>query len=438
MNINKQAWFKQAIEKERWKEPGWVVKLFCVTELENVNDIIVNAEKPIPGFELFINIDNKSYCYWDSDSSEFIPIDGSDVTEPLFTVSEKITLNPGDLPNVHEVTQTTFGNVIVNLYACVYPFGSKLPFFTGKLSGEEIEAMVIQRASKDPSKPQEGEILPEEIDRYKKSVSALAAFSPICCPTASRGTLTVNKQVLARRDELLKKHADEIDDPAVVAGIEKELLDLDMKLNADDPAYQGFFGPASKLRKVGRKRQKILYGVEGGIDGRLRTIKTSLSEGMDYTQIPLTADTITAASQSRGSLTAQGGELVKYNLRMFQNSSIVEDDCGTKNYLAVEVTGDNGWLENRRMFVGDKTVTITKADLKGLIGKVIKLRSPGYCIAKDRNFCKACVDVNLAMRPDGIAVAASAGASRIMMDAMKAMHGRQNDNFEFKLIEHLS
>lgn len=438
MNINKQAWFKKAISKERWKEPGWVVKLFCVTELECVNDLIISNDKPIPAYELFVNIDNKSYCFWDDEAQEFTPIDGSDVTEPLFKVSEKITLNPGDLPNVHEITQTTFGNVIVNLYCCVYPFGDKLPFFTGKLSGGEIEAMVIQRAAKNSSKPQEGEILPEEIDRFKKSVSAMAAFSPICCPTASRGTLTVAKEVLERRDQLLKKHAHEIDDPAVVAAIEKELLDLDKKMNAGDPAYEGFFGPASKLRNVGRKRQKIIYGVEGGIDGRLRTIKSSLSEGMDYELIPLTADTITAASQSRGSLTAQGGELVKYNLRMFQNSSIIEDDCGTKGYLPILVNDDNGWLENRRMFVGDKTHTITKADLKTLVGKEIKLRSPGYCLTKDRNFCKACVDVNLAMRPDGVAVAASAGASKIMMDAMKAMHGRQNDSFEMILTDHLS
>ena len=438
MNINRQAWFKQAIKKERWKEPGWVTRLFCVTDLENVNDIVIDTTKPIPAYELFVSLDNKSYCFWDDESQEFIPIDGSDVTEPLFKVSDKITLNPGDLPNVTEVTQTTFGNVIINLYCCVYPFGSKLPFFTGKLSGEEIEAMVIQRAAKGSGKPQEGEILPEEIDRYKKSVSALAAFSPICCPTASRGTLTVSKDVIAKRDELLKKHEHEIDDPAVVAMIEKELLDLDKKMNAGDPAYEGFFGPVSKLRNVGRKRQKIIYGVEGGIDGRLRTIKSSLSEGMDYKLIPLTADTITAASQSRGSLTAQGGELVKYNLRMFQNSSIVEDDCGTKGYLPIRVNEDNGWLENRNMFVGEKTVTITKGDLKGLIGKDIKLRSPGYCLTKDRNFCKSCVDVNLAMRPDGVAVAASAGASKIMMDAMKAMHGRQNDSFEFNLIDHLS
>ena len=90
------------------------------------------------------------------------------------------------------------------------------------------------------------------------------------------------------------------------------------------------------------------------------------------------------------------------------------------------------------MFVGDKTVTINKADLKGLTGKDIKLRSPGYCLTKDRNFCKSCVDVNLALRRDGVAVAASAGASKIMMDAMKAIHGRQNDSFEFNLLDHLS
>lgn len=124
---------------------------------------------------------------------------------------------------------------------------------------------------------------------------------------------------------------------------------------------------------------------------------------------------------------------------MFQNSLIKEEDCGTKGYLEILVDAtDYKWLENRRMFVNGKTVTITKAILKDLIGKTIQLRSPGYCLSKDRNFCKACVDSNLAERPDGIAVATSAGTSRIMMDAMKAMHGRQNEAFDLDFSQHIS
>lgn len=437
MNINLQAWFKQAIKAERWKEPGWILKCFCVTDLEHVNEVTVSLDNPPQPFDLFVNIDGKSYCYWDTDGNEFTPIDGSDTTQPLLDYKGKITLNPGDLPNVHEITNTTYGNVVVNLYACVYAFGAKVPFFTGKLKGDEIEDYIVSKAVKDPGNPKPEEILPQEIDQYKKAVSSLAVFSVICCATGSRDTFTVNKEVLAKRDELLKKHEHELDNPTVVVDIEKQLLDLDKSLMGEDS--ENFFGPSSKLRNVGRKRQEIMYGLEGGLDGSNNVLKKSLCEGIDFEQTPLMADTITAASQSRGLLTAQGGELVKYNLRMFQNAMIVSEDCGTKGYLAINVPkGNSGWLENRYMFQGSQTVLITAELAKKLEGQDIKLRSPGYCLEKDRNFCKKCVDANLAERKDGVAIAAAAGTNVIMQDAMKAMHGRQLANFDFDIAEHIS
>lgn len=437
MNINLQAWFKQAIKAERWKEPGWILQCFCVSELEHVNEITVSLENPPQPFDLFVNIDGKSYCYWDKDGTEFIPIDGSDTTQPLLDYKGKITLNPGDLPNVSEVVNTTYGNVIVNLYACVYAFGGKVPFFTGKLKGDEIESYIVSKAVKDPKHPKPEEILPEEIDQYKKAVSALGVFSVICCATGSRDTFTVRKEVLEKRDELLKKHAKDLDNAAVVIDIEKQLLDMDKKFMGEEA--ENFFGPSAKLRNVGRKRQEIMYGLEGGLDGSNNVLKKSLCEGIDFEQTPLMADTITSASQSRGLLTAQGGELVKYNLRMFQNALISADDCGTKNYLPITVPkGNSGWLENRYLFQGAQTVLITPELAVKLEGQEIKLRSPGFCLDKDRNFCKKCVDANLAERPDGIAIAAAAGTNVIMQDAMKAMHGRQNATFDFNIADHIS
>lgn len=437
MNINLQAWFKQAIKADRWKEPGWILKLFCVTELKCINDITVSLDNPPKDYELYVNIDNKSYCYWDGTENEFVPLDGTDITTPLLDYKGKITLNVGDLPNVSGLINTTYGNVIVNLYCCVYAFGSKLPFFTGKLKGGEIESLIISKAVKDPKHPKPEEILPQEIDQYKKAVSALAVFSVICCATGSRETFTVNKQVLAKRDELLKAHKADLSNPAVVIDIEKQLVDLDKKLMG--PEADNFYGPSAKLRNVGRKRQEIMYGLEGGLDGQNNVIAASLSEGIDFTNTPLSADTVTSASQSRGLLTAQGGELVKYNLRMFQNSLIASDDCGTKNYLEYTVQKDNSsFLENRYMFSGATTVLITKEMTKKLEGQTIKLRSPGFCLEKDRNFCKRCVDVNLAERPDGVAIAAASGTNVIMQDTMKAMHGRQNDIHDLVIQDHLS
>lgn len=440
MNINLQAWFKKAIAKERWKEPGWVIKLFCVTELENINDLTVSVDNPPPPYELFINLDDKSYCYWDDESKEFVPINDSDVTEPLFNYKDHIQLNPGDLPNVTVPTKTTYGNCIVNLYCCVYAFGSKIPFFSGKLTkgGKEILEVILPKIVKDQANPQPDEILPSEIDLFKKAVSSMAVFAVICCPTGSRASFTVDKRVLDLKAKLLEEQKDHLDNNAVVADIENQLVKLDAELNKDDVS-EGFFGPTPKLRAVGRRRSEIIYGMEGGLGGQGTFIKDALTTGLNYEMLPIYADVTTAASQSRGLLTAQGGELVKYNLRMFQNSLVDTDDCGTTGYIDIEVPKvGNDFLNGRRIFVGTKTVTLTLKDIPKLIGQVVKLRSPGTCMAKDRNCCKMCVDVNLAQRPDGIAIATAATTNVIMQDAMKAMHGRVNEAFDFILAEHIT
>lgn len=440
MNANLQTWFKSSLPKERWKEPGWVTKLLCVTELDRVNDLVFDPNNPPQPYELFVSVDDKAYCYWDDDEKEFIPLIGTDVSEPLIDYKDRITLFPGELPNVASTIDTTYGNVIVNLYCCVYAFGGKVPFFAGKLKkgGKEIQDYVLSKIAKDPKNPAPDEIIPSELDKFKISVSALAAFSVICCPTGSRAAFTIDKRVLDLKAKLLEENKHQLDNNAVIADIEDQLVALDASLTADDISA-GFFGPVPKLRAVGRKRAEIMYGTEGGLEGNGTLIKESLAEGLNYHNVPVYADTTTAASQSRGLLTAQGGELVKYNIRMFQNSLIDTDDCGTTGYLNVRVYArGNKFLINRRMFVGTKTVTITADMLKELIGKDIKLRSPGTCLAKDRNCCKMCVDSNLAERPEGIAIATAATTNVIMQNAMKAMHGYVSEAFDLIPADHIS
>ena len=437
-SVNLIEWFKQAIKKDRWKEPGWVTQIFCVTELENMKDVMVDVNKPIAPFELFVFMDDKTYCYWDADENEFIQINNTLVTEPLFKVEDKIKLNPGDIANVKESVDSTLGCVIINLYMCVYAFGDKVPYFNGQTKGGDIEKYIVSKSQERTKDAPIDAIFPDEIVQYKKATMALAPFAMICCASADKASLTINPKVLELRDSLFAKHKDELSNPAVVADIEKQCVDLDIELRKGSIS-DGFFMGDRKLQAVGRKKAFISYGLEGGLGGELSLVKNSLSEGINYQDLPLYADAITAASQSRGLLTAQGGELVKYNLRMFQNASISMDDCGTTGYIDFLVTASNvKMLPTRYMFMGKETVMITSDQTKSLIGTRIKLRSPGYCLASGRNFCKHCVDVNIAARPNGIATTTSKGSSVIMNVAMKKMHGTVLEAFDFIIADHIS
>lgn len=436
-STNLTAWFKLAIKAERWKDTAWVTRCFCVTDLPNMNDIEVDLENPPEAYELFTYLDNKSYCYWDPTENSFIPFKQSNVIQPLLTVNAPIDLNAGDLPNVKENIKTTVGNVIVNLYVLVYAFGSKLPFVAGKVKHSAFESL-IQGHNSTPNLPEDQKLTPEEFDKFKFATQALVTFASITNASLSYASLTVDPKVIELRDKLLKEHKDELTNPAVVANISKQLVELDTKLREGDVS-DDFFMDNKKLQSVGRAKQLIMYGLEGGLDGNLQLIEKSLSEGMDYELLPLYADATTAASQSRGLLTARGGEFVNLVLKVMQNSRVVGEDCGTTRGLSFKVTKENSRiLATRRMLVNGKTITITKDMVSDLIGKTIVLRSPGYCLQGGRDFCAACLDSNVATRPDGIATIASKGSSVIMNDAMKKMHGSVAESFDYIMAEHIS
>ena len=88
-----------------------------------------------------------------------------------------------------------------------------------------------------------------------------------------------------------------------------------------------------------RKKMHIIYGLDDGLGGgKPAFIPTALSQGLSAENIPAAADSTRAASYSRGFLTAQGGELVNYLYRIFMNSKIAEDDCGTKKGVSILLT----------------------------------------------------------------------------------------------------
>lgn len=426
-SINKPDWFKQAIKSDAIKSLVWVVSCFCVTELPAVQDTEISLTNPPAPFTLFKHTDDKSYCYWDEAEAEFVIINNSDVTKPLFHPRNPIILEVGDFPNVKETTKTLVGNVIINYYLAVYPFGDAIPFITGKDPSRVITGKIL---SLPRDKGDGVGIKPEQLTRYKLSASALVACGIIASPTATKASLTISPAVLEMRDQLLAKHKNELDNPTVIADIEKQLVDYDMELRKDDPSTDFYMGN-KKLLGVGRKKQYIMYGVEGGLDGKLTLIQKSLSEGMNFEDMPLTADASTAASQSRGLLTARGGEMVNLIIRLFQTISIVKDDCGTTRALVLDIDEGNYKTIIGRYQVGrGGVVEVTEDVAKYLIGKKAHIRSPGYCAVPDGNLCACCTDVHIRTRPHGISTIASSGSSRIMNIDMKAMHGSVKENID--------
>jgi len=148
---------------------------------------------------------------------------------------------------------------------------------------------------------------------------------------------------------------------------------------------------------------------------------------MDVEYIPANADTTRAASYSRGFLTAQGGELVNYLYRIFMNSKIAEDDCGTKTGVSILLTEDNMKRYYGRYAIdpnAGKTIDITPEFTKTWLNKTINVRTPARCKTKPPNFCGHCTDTFFFKSRETVHIETSLPGSIIMNDTMKAMHGR--------------
>lgn len=433
--MDKRQFLIEAIQAGAYRRRAWCIKAFSVTKHEPYQ-----LGNPVEPYDIVITSEDKVGIYCIDPTSEMKPvkIEGATQTEPIFQMKDRIKLLPGDLPSVKEEIDTTCGNVLVNAMVLIWPFGDKIPFQVGRINGIKLEAML---ASKLHDTPEEGatrdkdRIYVDELIKYCDAMAALGSLATLNVPAASPKILTIDPSVIKRRDELLKENADRLHDAATLAKIEAELVAMDKATMKGDPS-EGFM-ISGKQWDVCRKRQFIMLGAEPGFGETqhgVKPIETSLREGWQVKRMPEMIDNLRSGSYNRGAETAMGGESVKYFYRVFQNTRVAEDDCGSTSGLKWKITEDNF-----KRFVGlhraDITVKTTdkaaKAEasrltpevLKSLIGKTIEVRTPMLCKTQAPSFCARCVGDSLAMTPTGLHIAASDVGSAFMLVFMKKMHG---------------
>ena len=438
--MDKREYFLKALRGDAYRRKHWILSVFTQTREAKPEDGIYY------GYELAVNHEDPkdlTVSFYDPETNSLVPIEGLKRGSQHYNVDERLEINPGEMVNVKTKVDTRYGNALINAIILVYPFGDKLDFLTGRIDGGKLEEILARRLIDNP---EEGKPVPHdkisvaELQKYCEAMSSLAGISQICVPAASPKALTVDPGVLKRRDELLEEYKDQLHDPAIIARIEKELVDLDKASFKGDPA-EGFFIKA-KNWDVTRKRSFIMVGVESGFGDTTRgvaPIKTSLREKWDVKNLPPMIDSLRAGSFNRGSQTALGGQAVKDFYRIFQNSVVAEPDCGT-------VRGMN-WLitdENYKRFVG--LYPLGKADvkpfdeetLKGLIGREIIIRSPMFCRTVAPSYCAKCVGDLLAMAPTGLPSAVSDIGSVFLNMFMKKMHGSALRTARYKPLESIT
>lgn len=419
MNISE--YFIKAINGHAFYSKVWVIEAFSYCDFD-----ISNGEG-LKEYKLFQKSGDANSLYTTIDGIVH-KLDDWKPEQPVMRFRQAINLNPQDLPNVGEKLLTTYGNVLINAYIFIYAFGSKVPFKTGRVDTNKFEKTL---AANLLDTPPEGTVRDDTkfyVDEYLKYGEAMASvegFSMLCVQAASMNTMIPNPIVLKRRDELFAEYKDQLDDAAIVAKIQMELVELDMSTLSDDESRD--FYVKNKSWGVIRMKRFIMYGLDGGFGDQndAKLIKKSLDEGWDVDAMPAMIDSLRSGSYARGKETALGGKSVKDFYRIFQNVSVSEDDCKNNNGFIYDITeSDKSRFVGLNAVKGNQYYMLTEDNIQEHVGRKIELRTPMLCSTVAPNVCKVCVGETLAARPDAIHIVTSDVGSAFMGARMGAMHGK--------------
>lgn len=420
--MHKRDFFIEAMKSEAYRYKRWVLEAFSVT----VNKNPWGGGDGDVDFALHRSPEGRVYTYRGSEDVVTY-LEGVGVNVPAYAFKEEVVVGPGDIPNLHKNITTTYGNLLVNWLLLVYPFGDKIDYMEGAIDIPRIEKIIEARKKDTPPEgtPRDPKgIYVDEYHKFNEAAFSLAGYTQLCVPSASAKTMTTDPQIAIRRKELMDQYRDRLHDPVIQAKIDAELIAMDKAWIKGDPS-EGFFIKGKSFDVV-RKKLFLYQGKEQGFGTDSPVIETSLADGWNIDNLPAMGNSLREGSYNRGFMTALGGEATKFNYRIFQNTVVSEEDCGTKVGLPITI-GES----EAKYFISSTVLTadlgkieLTEENIKDFIGKPIILRSPAYCKTAGINFCATCMGKKIASTPTAISTYAADVGSVFLSTFMKAMHGK--------------
>lgn len=424
--MNKRDYFIEACKLEEFRRSAWVISVFAlVSEAPD-------AWRKDPYPYRLVQMVTGMFFVDPKDLGNLIQITDAKANEALLKPSDKISLKKGELVNLHEDADVTYGNVLVNFCGVIYPFGEKVPYQVGVITADSMEKLIIDRLRDTPdvgdklaNKPRDAKFI--YVDEYLKFCDAmfyLGGLAQLFVPAGSVKAMTVDPAVIALRDKLIAENKDRLHDAATIAKIDAELVKHDKAWIKGDEAEN--FLLSGKSYNIVRKKLFLQMGAEMGLDESQTVdyIPRSLNEGWDLTKFPSMNNTLRAGSFNRGYQTMLGGESVKWLLRASSNMMVTADDCGSKlgNFFVIDNDKEK-WVGFS--IVGEKgPIKITDETVGQYLGKKVMLRSPMYCKLPKTDFCKVCVGDRLAANPTALSAAVAQYGNAFLALFMAAAHAK--------------
>lgn len=404
--MHKRDYFVEALKRDLYVPRTWLIRVFGIPA-QNFE----SQEPYAPNF-----VDGQWFIHDDEGTRH--NLEGAVAGKPLYEVKEGMTLEAGDMKNVDKATKTAYSDAIINQLLFVWPFEKPLPYIATGIN-KKILTPIIGVALDT------GWISVEEYTgKFTQAAHGrLTAFTQIAVTAATPKSILPSKEALAVKNKMIKENPHRLSDPAFLAELDTAVSAADRESLKDDESAKFFL--KAKAYDVVRKKT---YHVQGGIaklddPTKMDFIDRSLDEGLRPEDMAATVNALRSGSYGRAKDTALGGEAAKFANRVFQNTKIDGDDCGTK-------IGEPTLIDNKdvkrlvgRYLVGSDT-PLTKEALQKLVGKQVNVRSPNACKEPNRNYCKKCMGDSIS-KAGIVSIGPQMGAvgNVFMSVALAAFHG---------------
>lgn len=347
-------------------------------------------------------------------------------TQALCSPQDTFLLQPEMIENFigDAAIETTIGIFIANYLFLVYPFGATVPYFNDEFTASKLEKMIAAPFL-------DGRISTQAIkDRYINTLSLFGQSNEMICPNISEKTITIPPHIHALRDKLLRDNAVALEagDASVMSDVEKQLITAYKEYLKGDPSLHFLLKP--KYFNVTLKKLFLVQGMTEvfGSPGKFTFIGNPMGQGWKQDNLPDIFNEVRAGSAARALETANGGVIAKLILRVFQDTRIDIEDCGTTH--GEKVYGDKNGLKdfiwNYVVESDGSTTLITDETLPSFVGKQLTIRTPGYCQAT-QGFCAKCFGrLFEELKQKAFAPVANDFARTQTTNSLKSMHGKSH------------
>lgn len=430
----KKDMFLAAMKAEAYRSRAFVVTAFSMIA-EGPNDW---KKDPYPyrivqskTGHFFVNPENVN---------ELLPLEDADPMKSPFYHKDVIEFPMGSIGNQTADLRTTYGNLLFNYIVLIYSFGAKVEYLNGRENPGAIETRILPRLVDDVTPgsvtapadnttntdPSTDDIYVSEYLKFADAMFYLTSFTQLFVPAGSEKSMTAPPGIEAFKQQLLEANKDRLNDPAVIAKIDAELVKVDAAYLKGDRS-EGFL-INDKSRSIVRKKLFLMQGGEVGITEKLSVdlIEGSLAQGWDPAKFPLMNNSLRLGSYNRGAQTMLGGESVKWLLRASSNISVTVEDCGSR--IGNEVDLEE---KNKKRYYGLNIVTTsghekaTEESIGKYLGTKIMVRSPMYCVLTKTDYCATCAGERLSLNPTALSSAVADYGSAFLSMYMAAAHAKK-------------